>query len=76
MSLRASADIRNFFGPNVKAEVFKVDSEKRILALKLTTIPAEEYETLMNTPVVVSEDEPSNSLEAVGAKDEAKQMSM
>eukprot|EP01042_Synura_sphagnicola_P001309 gene1309-biopygen1401 len=27
-----------FFGPGVKAEVYKVDSDQRILALKLTTV--------------------------------------
>ena len=29
-----------FFGPNVKAEVYKVDAKQRIVALKLTTVSA------------------------------------
>ena len=42
-----------FFGPNVKASVTKVDAEKRILALKLTTIPEDEYNELIASPVEV-----------------------
>jgi len=41
-----------FFGPNVRAEVFKVDADKRIVALKLTTVSEEEYEALLNSPIV------------------------
>lgn len=40
-----------FFGPNVKASISKVDSEQRILALKLTTISCEEYDALISSPV-------------------------
>lgn len=43
-----------FFGPNVRAEVYKVDAKQRIVALKLTTIPAEEYEQLLQSPIDTS----------------------
>jgi len=41
-----------FFGPNVYAEVSKVDAEKRLVALKLTTVTAEEYQNILDSPVV------------------------
>lgn len=42
-----------FFGPNVKAAVSKVDPDQRILALKLTTISEQEYQTLIDSPVEI-----------------------
>jgi hypothetical protein len=43
-----------FFGPNVKASVQKVDGDKRIVSLKLTTTTPEEYEELLRTPVAAT----------------------
>jgi hypothetical protein len=48
-----------FFGPNVKASVQKIDSDKRIVALKLTTITSEEYEELLRSPVAVETASPA-----------------
>jgi hypothetical protein len=41
-----------FFGPNVIAQVQKVNAEERLVSLALTTCTDEEYTTLMDTPVV------------------------
>lgn len=40
-----------YFGPNVVAEVIKVSAEDRLVALKLTTIPGDEYEALIASPI-------------------------
>jgi len=38
-----------FFGPNVFAEVEKVDADKRMVALRLTTITDEEWQAIVGT---------------------------
>eukprot|EP00599_Poterioochromonas_sp_BG-1_P005127 CAMPEP_0173154094 /NCGR_PEP_ID=MMETSP1105-20130129/13274_1 /TAXON_ID=2985 /ORGANISM="Ochromonas sp., Strain BG-1" /LENGTH=243 /DNA_ID=CAMNT_0014070201 /DNA_START=265 /DNA_END=996 /DNA_ORIENTATION=- len=40
-----------FFGPNVKAEVVKVNSEERLVAIKLTTCTAEEFQQFLDQPL-------------------------
>lgn len=40
-----------YFGPNVNAKVIKVDGGKRQVAIQLTTIPKEEFEALLASPV-------------------------
>lgn len=55
-----------FFGPDVTASVYKMDSEKRIVALKLKTtskgVPSPEQppqEESAPTPVIVTEEKAS-----------------
>eukprot|EP01038_Epipyxis_sp_PR26KG_P006481 gene6481-8914_t len=50
-----------FFGPNLISEVLKVDSDKRIVAIKLTTVPEEEYVEFLNKPIIEVKEEEEES---------------
>ena len=58
-----------FFGPNVKAEVRKVDSNKRIVSLKLTTTSEEEFQALLDAPEAASEGSNTPDTPESAAKD-------
>lgn len=51
-----------FFGPNVLAEVEKVDANNRIVALKLTTITDEEYSALLESPIEYKKKVPAEAV--------------
>jgi len=45
----------NFFGPNVRAEVKKVNAEERLVSLALTTCTEADFKAMMLTPVSAKE---------------------
>jgi len=63
-----------FFGPNVDAEVFKLDSEKRIVALKLTTLAPGAVPTAGTVAAVDEEEEVVE--EEKGGKVEARKLNI